>query len=232
MREACEAGRLLPTIGMRYQLTTRNWSMLVAYIDLPVEACLSNCHLISLINWILRLFDCRICVCWQNCSWTIKHYTTMWIRSFSTYWPKTMLLEVIWLVIFPRYGVMITEFSVLLALKSLKVVKSLSGYFTNLNACDEVRKQNEDHFRIRLTFWNSKGIDWQFLLETVDILINFIESQFVRQEKYSAEDYNLACILTLPPFQRKGYGRFLISFGKILRSFCPPDVKFLFCDGS
>ena len=24
--------------------------------------------------------------------------------------------------------------------------------------------------------------------------------------------YNLACILTLPPHQRKGYGRFLISF--------------------
>ena len=26
------------------------------------------------------------------------------------------------------------------------------------------------------------------------------------------EGYNLACILTLPPYQRKGYGRFLISF--------------------
>jgi GNAT superfamily N-acetyltransferase len=35
---------------------------------------------------------------------------------------------------------------------------------------------------------------------------------YFSKEKYSAEDYNLACILTLPPFQRKGYGRFLISF--------------------
>ena len=26
------------------------------------------------------------------------------------------------------------------------------------------------------------------------------------------EGYNLACILTLPPYQRKGYGRFLIAF--------------------
>ena len=26
------------------------------------------------------------------------------------------------------------------------------------------------------------------------------------------DDYNLACILTLPPFQRKGYGKFLIAF--------------------
>ena len=32
------------------------------------------------------------------------------------------------------------------------------------------------------------------------------------QEKNSQEGYNLACILTLPPYQRKGYGRFLISF--------------------
>jgi len=35
---------------------------------------------------------------------------------------------------------------------------------------------------------------------------------YFSKEKYSAEEYNLACILTLPPYQRKGYGRFLISF--------------------
>ena len=35
---------------------------------------------------------------------------------------------------------------------------------------------------------------------------------YFSKEKYSAEDYNLACILTLQPYQRKGYGRFLISF--------------------
>ena len=28
--------------------------------------------------------------------------------------------------------------------------------------------------------------------------------------------YNLACILTLPPFQRKGYGKFLIHFSYAL----------------
>ena len=32
------------------------------------------------------------------------------------------------------------------------------------------------------------------------------------QEKESAEGNNLACICTLPPYQRKGYGRFLIEF--------------------
>eukprot|EP00696_Hemimastix_kukwesjijk_P006556 gnl/Hemi2/18294_TR6044_c0_g1_i1.p1 gnl/Hemi2/18294_TR6044_c0_g1~~gnl/Hemi2/18294_TR6044_c0_g1_i1.p1 ORF type:complete len:437 (+),score=83.59 gnl/Hemi2/18294_TR6044_c0_g1_i1:124-1434(+) len=34
---------------------------------------------------------------------------------------------------------------------------------------------------------------------------------YFSKEKHSTEDYNLACILTLPPFQRKGYGKFLIS---------------------
>lgn len=35
---------------------------------------------------------------------------------------------------------------------------------------------------------------------------------YFSKEKASQEEYNLACILTLPPHQRKGYGRFLISF--------------------
>ncbi|XP_040863182.1 putative MYST-like histone acetyltransferase 1 [Glycine max] len=32
------------------------------------------------------------------------------------------------------------------------------------------------------------------------------------KEKHSKESYNLACILTLPPYQRKGYGKFLFAF--------------------
>lgn len=35
---------------------------------------------------------------------------------------------------------------------------------------------------------------------------------YFSKEKSSPEDYNLACILTFPPYQRKGYGKFLISF--------------------
>ena len=35
---------------------------------------------------------------------------------------------------------------------------------------------------------------------------------YFSKEKCSVEGYNLACILTLPPHQRKGYGRFLIAF--------------------
>ncbi|CAG9466201.1 unnamed protein product [Pedinophyceae sp. YPF-701] len=35
---------------------------------------------------------------------------------------------------------------------------------------------------------------------------------YFSKEKCSEEGYNLACILTLPSYQRKGYGKFLISF--------------------
>ncbi|GMH22420.1 hypothetical protein Nepgr_024263 [Nepenthes gracilis] len=35
---------------------------------------------------------------------------------------------------------------------------------------------------------------------------------YFSKEKHSEESYNLACILTLPPYQRKGYGKFLVAF--------------------
>lgn len=35
---------------------------------------------------------------------------------------------------------------------------------------------------------------------------------YFSKEKESPEGNNLACIMTLPPFQRKGYGKFLIAF--------------------
>jgi histone acetyltransferase MYST1 len=34
---------------------------------------------------------------------------------------------------------------------------------------------------------------------------------YFSKEKQSQENYNLACILTFPPYQRKGYGKFLMS---------------------
>lgn len=42
---------------------------------------------------------------------------------------------------------------------------------------------------------------------------------YFSKEKESPEEHNLACILTLPPSQRKGYGRFLISFGALHKPF-------------
>uniref|UniRef100_A0A3B4GIM8 Histone acetyltransferase KAT5 n=1 Tax=Pundamilia nyererei TaxID=303518 RepID=A0A3B4GIM8_9CICH len=35
---------------------------------------------------------------------------------------------------------------------------------------------------------------------------------YFSKEKESTEDYNVACILTLPPYQRRGYGKLLIEF--------------------
>ncbi len=35
------------------------------------------------------------------------------------------------------------------------------------------------------------------------------------QEKLSYDDYNLACIVVLPPYQKKGYGMLLIEFSKL-----------------
>lgn len=56
---------------------------------------------------------------------------------------------------------------------------------------------------------------------------------YYSKEKYSEAGFNLACILTLPAHQRKGYGRFLIQFSyelsKIERRVCtqhtPPCLQ-------
>lgn len=37
---------------------------------------------------------------------------------------------------------------------------------------------------------------------------------YVLQEKNSFLNFNVSCILTLPPYQRQGYGRLLIDFSK------------------
>ena len=37
---------------------------------------------------------------------------------------------------------------------------------------------------------------------------------FTVKEKISYDNYNLACIMVLPPQQRKGYGRLLIELSK------------------
>ena len=34
------------------------------------------------------------------------------------------------------------------------------------------------------------------------------------QEKHSAQNYNLSCILTMPQHMRKGYGRLLVDFSE------------------
>lgn len=52
---------------------------------------------------------------------------------------------------------------------------------------------------------------WFYVMCEVDERGAHIVGYFSK-EKYSEEDFNVACILTLPPYQRKGYGKFLITF--------------------
>lgn len=51
--------------------------------------------------------------------------------------------------------------------------------------------------------------DFLFHLNLVNI---YFYLDFFLKEKNSF--YNVSCILTLPPYQRKGYGRLLIDFSK------------------
>jgi len=39
---------------------------------------------------------------------------------------------------------------------------------------------------------------------------------YFSKDKETNEDYNLSCILTLPPYQKKGYGHFMIEFSYTL----------------
>jgi hypothetical protein len=47
-------------------------------------------------------------------------------------------------------------------------------------------------------------------------LLRISTDTMVSQEKVSYDDYNLACIVTFPPYQKKGYGTLLIEFSASL----------------
>ncbi|XP_074039443.1 histone acetyltransferase Tip60 isoform X2 [Leptinotarsa decemlineata] len=58
-----------------------------------------------------------------------------------------------------------------------------------------------------------------FYVMTVFDIRGFHIVGFFSKEKESTEDYNVACILTMPPYQRKGYGKLLIEFSYELSKF-------------
>lgn len=65
-----------------------------------------------------------------------------------------------------------------------------------------------DQFGFHIVGYFSKVRMVRYQMNGIHLL--FIMSQ----EKESSEDYNVACILTLPPYQRKGFGKLLIEFSK------------------
>jgi len=50
-----------------------------------------------------------------------------------------------------------------------------------------------------------------------------------RQEKASPEEYNVACILSFPPYQRKGYGKFMISLCTLVGCGWSTDFGLIVC---
>lgn len=52
---------------------------------------------------------------------------------------------------------------------------------------------------------------WFYIMCEVDERGAHVVGYFSK-EKFSEDSYNVACILTLPPYQRRGFGKFLIAF--------------------
>ncbi|ELU41339.1 MOZ/SAS family domain-containing protein [Rhizoctonia solani AG-1 IA] len=48
---------------------------------------------------------------------------------------------------------------------------------------------------------------------------------YFSQEKISYDDYNLACIVTLPPYQKRGYGMLLIEFNSVYATLSSYDGR-------
>lgn len=86
----------------------------------------------------------------------------------------------------------------------------------------EVDGKNNKVYAQNLCYLAKLFLDHKTLYYDVDYFLFYILCEcddrgchivgYFSKEKHSEEGYNLACILTLPPFQRKGYGKFLIAF--------------------
>ncbi|PHT26837.1 hypothetical protein CQW23_33548 [Capsicum baccatum] len=73
-----------------------------------------------------------------------------------------------------------------------------------------------------LCYWGKLFLDHKTLYYDVNLFLFYVLREcddrgchmvgYFSKEKHSEEFYNLDCILTLPPYQRKGYGKFLIAF--------------------
>ena len=86
----------------------------------------------------------------------------------------------------------------------------------------EVDGSKEKSFAQNLSWLAKMFLDHKTLYYDVDPFLFYVLTErddrgyhivgFYSKEKYSESGYNLACILTLPAYQRKGYGKFLIEF--------------------
>uniref|UniRef100_A0A1I8GJC6 histone acetyltransferase n=1 Tax=Macrostomum lignano TaxID=282301 RepID=A0A1I8GJC6_9PLAT len=114
----------------------------------------------------------------------------------------------------------------------LKYLKSVTCLRRHLTKC-QLRHPpgNEIYRRQNLSFFEIDGrknkatklfLDHKTLYYDTDPFLFYVLCEtdsvgchivgYFSKEKESAEDFNVACILVLPPFQRKGYGKLLIEF--------------------
>jgi len=94
--------------------------------------------------------------------------------------------------------------------------------YRNGNVCMfELDGKKEKNFCQNLCYLAKLFLDHKTLYYDVDLFLFYVLCEidergahvvgYFSKEKASEEGYNLACILTLPAYQRKGYGKFLIS---------------------
>ena len=108
----------------------------------------------------------------------------------------------------------------------------------------EVDGHKEKAYCQNLCYLAKLFLDHKTLYYDVDLFLFYVLCEcddrgahmvgYFSKEKKSEEGYNLACILTLPAYQRKGYGKFLISFSyelsKIEKKVCVSQgISFLSC---
>jgi GNAT superfamily N-acetyltransferase len=59
-----------------------------------------------------------------------------------------------------------------------------------------------------------EGFEARYLYKVLNRMRVLLFCPILFQEKNSFLNYNVSCILTLPPYQRQGYGRLLIDFSE------------------
>ncbi|KAL0365846.1 UNVERIFIED_CONTAM: Histone acetyltransferase of the MYST family 2 [Sesamum radiatum] len=105
----------------------------------------------------------------------------------------------------------------------IAILLFLIEYFMSIFAThDTVDGKKNKVYGQNLCYLAKLFLDHKTLYYDVDLFLFYVLCEcddrgchmvgYFSKEKHSEESYNLACILTLPPYQRKGYGKFLIAF--------------------
>nr|XP_002131858.1 histone acetyltransferase KAT5 [Ciona intestinalis] len=146
---------------------------------------------------------------------------------------------------FSPYPIELTKYSIVYLCEwCLKYVKSITCLQRHLAKCQlRYPPGNEIYRKSNISFFEIDGrknksyaqnlcllakcfLDHKTLYYDTDPFLFYVMTEYdskgfhlvgyFSKEKESTEDYNVACILTLPPHQRKGFGKLLIEFSYAL----------------